>query len=230
MIGMVRDILVGGTDFSTQSINEIKFELNNWINETEKTMEKIIKVRKNLNEQHDNYYNNHTSFNFKERVKESLVFYESVIETSNEILTGLDGVVKDYHVKIAQNISDNAHKLYKSYRRAWKEDRFMHRYDDSLFKEVESIYKEGSDMLGDLWDFSNLASRLKDYVGRGETTTTQVNKNFTDNSSSININNSSNVKFSGDIDNSINKRENHKVSIFPKILKFIKQLYSFKDQ
>lgn len=163
---MVRDMLIGSTDFSSQSIEEIKKELENWIAMVNEVDSTIREIREELNQKYDGYYDNYATFNFKGSVDNSLILYRSVIESSAEILHGLDNGFQEYHVKLARRISMAAHEQHRSYRANWKDDTRRYNYGNPIFNKLESIYTMGSDMLGDLYDFGNLANRLDDFVGR----------------------------------------------------------------
>lgn len=175
---MTRSFMVGVTDYSHQSIDDIKEDLKTWVASLRDTLEKINSY---LNQLGSTPYWAQFDYDFKTVVYSSKKLFETAILDICEVLEDIDYEIKDYHGKLMRNLGDQGSEYYRDYGKVWHGGNVRKEYDKSLFKIVEEIYANGRGMAADLIDLQNLSERLNGFIGRTRRGGTPMGSNITNN-------------------------------------------------
>lgn len=160
---MSQGLIIGGTDYQNQTINDIINDIENWINYSKKIeifFEENIQYLKETK-----YWIENVPFNFR-------IWCEKVISICRTFNTDFNIVLIDIRknficsktINLMNNIGKMSHENYDNFRKAYKEDHIWKDYGNNLFKQVEELYASASDYFGTLFDVNNASNRLKDYM------------------------------------------------------------------
>lgn len=160
---MAQGLIAGFTSYENQSLSDIAGDIRKWIdysNEIAGLIEITITEIKNT----DFYRKIHCDYiGFiydairicKTNVEDLEIVLRSI---ENHTLTESDVELFFKIGKRAVANSDDNKRCYKSGDERW------HDYEDMNFKKIENIYAEFGNYSATLWDVTNAAVRLKDYV------------------------------------------------------------------
>lgn len=175
---MARGFIVGSTDYSNQSLQDILLDLNQWVKylSDSKTIFKSV-----ISELEKESYWSSVDYAFKASCYDLITYFNTAIADLDEVIKGIDSEIKEFHIKLLENLGSTAHEQYEHHRSAWKGYGYKD-YGEDNFKKLEELYAVGCDMTGDMFDLNNLAPRLEQFVGKSKVDitkpTTQVNNNF----------------------------------------------------
>lgn len=161
--------MVGMTDYSHQTIDDMLVDLKEWNKSIKET---LARFEKNIQELKVSGYWNNADYDFKNSCYFLMKFFHTATQDIEEVINGINNEVKSYHIKIVENLAKVAHENYEHHRKIWREVEVKD-YSNKDFRKFEDLYKEGSDMTGDMFDLSNLAKRLSDFEGRAINKSTQ---------------------------------------------------------
>lgn len=165
----MRAMMVGMTDYSHQTIDDMLVDLKEWNKSIKET---LARFEKNIQELKVSGYWNNADYDFKNSCYFLMKFFHTATQDIEEVINGINNEVKSYHIKIVENLAKVAHDNYEHHRKIWREVEVKD-YSNEDFRKFEDLYKEGSDMTGDMFDLSNLAKRLSDFEGRAINKSTQ---------------------------------------------------------
>lgn len=160
---MAKGLLGGMTDYSHQSFTDILDDLES---ERKNTIAFKNNIQANVDHLTANSYWNNVPFDFKSIVAYALRHYNTAIGEFADIVRELKVEVKEHHIKQLSRISEVAQKINVDIGRIWHQEYVNKDYGDPDFTIVENIYASTRDMAVNLLDTSNIADRLKDYVGK----------------------------------------------------------------
>lgn len=193
---MAQGIIAGGTDYSGQTIWEIKSDIENWMKYSQKIKNEFNQT---ISELKDNkYWETEVPFDFRS-------FGEGTIRICDTFYSDFQIVVKSIE---SDNVTKREIELMKniyavaveyedlSWRSFRLKDGCWHDYGNPLFIKAERLYADGRDFYVTLKDVSNALCRMEDYVK--DERITQINDN------SINI---------GDNNDLRNVRINHEQNV-----------------
>lgn len=171
---MAKGLIGGMTDYSHQSFNDIISDLEN---EKENTIAFIAMIEEAVEKSNVNkYWDSKVPYDFKSIVAYSLKHYRTTVTELGEIIEEIKSEVQKHHFRRLQKISKVASEINVEIGQVWNR-----KYDDKIkdygvkdFQHVENVYADIKDVAVNLLDISNLASRLKDYIGK---TNNMGNKN-----------------------------------------------------
>ena len=159
---MAQSPFAGATEYEHQSLEDILADMENWIEIINDT-KSICEV--NINDLKEANYWNRIYDDFKISIIRALRHFDTVISDINRISKGIkNDDIKSTYIKLLQQItkqsSENEDYITKSWHSTdrWKE------YGDSNFRKVEILYEEVKGTALSLFDASNMAMRLKDYM------------------------------------------------------------------
>lgn len=165
---MAKGLLGGMTDYSHQSFRNIISDLEkehknvtDFINAIEANIAKV-KI--------DGYWNQKVSSDFIMIVAYSLKHYKTTQEEFLEISQEIQIEVREHHCKRLQSISTVADEINREIGQIWHRRYNGKEYGNPDFKIVEDIYGDTRDMAVNLLDTSNIAARLKDFIGKTKVT------------------------------------------------------------
>ena len=164
---MAKGIIGGMTDYSHQSFSDILQDLQS---EQRIVSDFIGKIEKNLQIVTDNgFWKSKVISNFKIKVAYSIKHYKTVSQELIQIADEIQFEVKEHHCKRLEKISEVAQEINVDIGRIWNQDYEEYGikdYDDPNFRIVENIYADTRDVSVNLLDMSNIAERLKDFIGK----------------------------------------------------------------
>lgn len=159
---MTRALMVGMTDYSHQSIGDMLVDIDGWIsslNEVIGSLDKTIQTVEEIG------YWSGVDFDFKAICGYSRKFFETSIEGLTEVKQGMNTEIAQYHVNVLKRMYSTAREVHQNLRNIWSEYENKE-YGNPMFRKVEFIDQEIGNMTGDMFDLSNLAGRLEDFIGR----------------------------------------------------------------
>jgi hypothetical protein len=160
---MSRGFIAGMTDYSHQTIDDIISDLKLEVEFIQETLEIIQEKINNLSQK--NYWQT-VPYDFQSIVAYSLKFFDTSVKEILQINIELLIEVKEYHIRQLRKMAKVARDLNSSFGTTWHNDYGFKDYSNSDFRIVELIYAKGRDMVVNMLDISNMASRLEDYVGK----------------------------------------------------------------
>lgn len=171
---MAKGLLGGMTDYNHQSFADI-------LNDLEEEQKRIAFFRDAINLNIDNlttagYWGTAVPGNFKNIVAYSMRHFNTTITELDDIRKDLLVEVKEHHIKRLQKISNVAEEINAKIGQVWHQQYENKDYGNEKFRIVETIYADARDMAVNLLDVSNIAERLKDFIGRTNLKTEPIKK------------------------------------------------------
>ena len=161
---MAKGILGGMTDYNHQSFPDI---LNDIEEERKRTISFKNEIQKNIDTLTANsYWTNNVPFDFKNIIGYALRHFNTSITEFEDLKKDLKTEVKEHHVKRLNKISKVAQEINVDIGKIWHQQYNNKQYGNADFQIVERIYGDTRDMAVNLLDTSNIAERLKDYIGK----------------------------------------------------------------
>lgn len=186
---MAQGFIAGMTSYENQSLQNIVDDIINWIEYSEDTKKAITNKYSEL--KNSEFYKN-ISYDYKAMINEMPMICQTNIDDlrrtlqliqNNAITCQSVELFRKVGMRALENSDDNK-KCFKS-----REEGYWHDYGNPEFHVVEDIYAMFGDYCASLWDITNAASRLKDYINIPEEITTMKYEN-----NSINIGNNNKIK------------------------------------
>lgn len=169
---MAKGLIGGMTDYNHQSFTDI---LSDLADERNRTIKFLDAIKANIEKLNDNsYWAQHVPHDFKIIVGYAQKHYETAIAEFNDIVKDLEIEVRENHINRLRKISTVASEINREIGKIWHQQYDRNDYGNSDFIIVESIYADTRNMAVNLLDISNIAIRLKDFIGKQGT---QMKKN-----------------------------------------------------
>lgn len=156
-------MIAGMTDYSHQTLDDIVKELESYLDSLMYIQNLLITHRKTLI---DNGYWDKVNGDFRGTIVYAMKFYDTCIKEINEILSEILLEIQQHHVTRIQSLYTTADELNLRFGDVWHREYMPKEYGNENFWLVEQMYAKGRDMSVDMLDLSNLAARLKDFVGK----------------------------------------------------------------
>lgn len=216
---MAQGFIAGMTNYENQSLADISEDITRWITYSEKTKNDINELLSKLK---DTAFYSHVPYDYKAMIHEMPQICQTNIDDFKRTLEAIQARALtqgnvDLFWKIGTRAVENGNdnkKYYKS-----RDDGYWHDYGNPEFKMVEDIYAMFGDYCATLWDVTNAASRLKDYIDIPKEVTAMKYEN-----NSVNIGNNNRInssvigsKNSAEIEQEIAVPEGNKESLASKI-------------
>lgn len=160
---MARADTAGMTDYSHQSIDDILKDLNNCLIVLKATIPLLEDEHRKLAE--NKYWKNVVS-EYKWIFSRTNIFFETVIKEIEEIKEQLLIEVQTNHVQRLHKLDKTSYEIYMEWNDVWINDVKSKEYGNPNFLILESLRNRCGNILLNLFDLSNMAERLKDYLGR----------------------------------------------------------------
>lgn len=161
---MTRALIVGSTDYSSQSLEEIKTDLDAWVSSLSSSIETLESYKQLLIE--SNYWTS-VYGPFRSLVEKTIYLFRSYKNEIESIVVEMNSTIQDNHVKRLLRIGENGLAINLKNGSLWHRQYpdNLKDYNNDQFGIVESIYGEIGDMAGDLQDLCNVANKLGDFIG-----------------------------------------------------------------
>jgi len=160
---VVRSLFAGMSDYSHQSFDDMLSDLKTLVNILKQTSN-ILKG--NAEKLKELKYWDKIPIDFTALIQRSIKFYNTSIQEISEIVKEIQEEVRSDHVRRLCTLSKTARKLNNDYGTIWHQKYDNKEYNNKYFKLVEELYREGRQMAIDMLDLSNIAVRLKDFIGK----------------------------------------------------------------
>jgi len=160
---VARSLFAGMSDYSHQSFDDMLSDLKTWVNNLKQTSN-ILKG--NVEKLKELKYWDKIPIDFIILIQRSIKFYNTSIQEISEIVEEIQEEVRPDHVARIRRLYKVAIELDFDYGRIWHQKYNNKEYGNKDFKLVEELYGEGRQMAIDMKDLSNLAARLKDFIGK----------------------------------------------------------------
>lgn len=154
------------TDYSHQSLSEIKTDLNHWKNCSSRM---ILKIDKYFEKLKNVDYLENISADFRLEIIYLKRYFATVVEEIDLILKDIEVEVIENHIVRLNKLSEIADKGNKDIGVLWNKDIYWKDYRNENFKIVEYLYADTRDLVASLSDLSNIALRLNDFLGSMKT-------------------------------------------------------------
>lgn len=213
---MPQGFIAGGTSYENQSLSDILTDIQNWINISNETLDFFVKT---TDEVKNSDFFKKVPYEYKAMIyevpqicKTNIEDFTKVFEAINKNELSKDKVelFRKIGVRAFASNEDNK-KYFKS-----RDDGYWHDYDNADFRKIEKLYQEYGDYTATLWDVTNAASRLLDYV---DVVKDVINMKYED--KSINIGDGNTIVDSAigtNNKNNHNRASKNKESLFSKII------------
>jgi hypothetical protein len=124
-------------------------------------------IENNIQELDKSGYWKKQPYDFKSIIAYSLKHYKTTKEELQDIREDIQKTVKEHHCKRLSRIASVGKDIDNKIGQYWHNDYEMHKdYSNPNFHFIENIYGDTRDMAVTLLDYSNLAQRLKDFIGK----------------------------------------------------------------
>lgn len=192
----MQGFLAGMTDYSEQTMKNIREDICDWIEYTKRIKDDYENTQKLIDK---NYWNNTVPFDFKLFCMSFPSICDTLLSDFNIVLKeSSDNSCSPKSIKIMKNIYNVVVENKKHNNSTFKnrEDGHWKSYNDENYKLTESLYCMAGDFLATLFDVSNAACRMEDYMEEdSKFIISQTNNNFLSNiDSSIHIGNGNTIK------------------------------------
>lgn len=186
---MAQSFLAGMTSYENQSLNNIAEDIAIWIKYSEDSKTEIIKK---LSELKKTEFYKKIPYDYLTMIHEMPMICQTNIDDLHQTLQAIQiNTITSQNVDLFRKVGVRAIKNGEDNKKCFKlrEDGYWHDYGNPEFHMVEDIYATFGDYCATLWDITNAASRLKDYVNIPEEITTMKYEN-----NSINIGSNNKIK------------------------------------
>lgn len=171
---MAQGIIGGATSYEEQSLKDILLDIMGWMEYTDKiknSMDIWLKVSK------ENGFWQNVEFDFQMTVYSSIAFFNTIVEDLEMVKVAIEtNNITEREVLLLRKIGRKSIEYNHEYPRTYRsEKRYWHDYGNPKFEIVENMYAKGRDYFVTLQDACNAASRLEDYMNRGQTINNTMN-------------------------------------------------------
>lgn len=163
---MAKGLIGGCTDYSHQSFNDLISDLKD---EKENTIAFIKMIEESIQKANENrYWDDKVPYDFKSIIAYSLKHYRTAVTELEELVNEIQQEVQKNHIKRLQTMSKVADEINSKIGQIWnrKYDERQKDYGKNDFFHVERVYEDTRGMAVNLLDVSNIAGRLKDFIGK----------------------------------------------------------------
>lgn len=160
---MSQGIIAGATSYENQSLSDIIKDIKAWISYSEELCEEINCRIKEL--KCSEFYPK-IPYNYWAVIVSIPKICKTNIEDLTQVLSAIDThTLSEKKVELFYKVGKNSIKNSEENRKCYRcNDERWHDYDNADFRKVETIYADFGDYCATLWDVTNAASRLKDYI------------------------------------------------------------------
>src|SRR3989344_6206677 len=159
---MTQSLFAGSTNYTSQTLAHMVKDLKNFITFFDDTTKSIAENVQRL--ETANYWAT-VPQDFRMLIEYTINWFgKTALSDMRQILRDLPAGVRENHVRRLQAIGKQAIQLNRDYGKVWHQDYGHKDYDSPEFRVVETLYKDGRDMMGTLMDMDNLAVRLADFI------------------------------------------------------------------
>jgi len=160
---MVRSMIAGDTNYSSQTLQEMSEDLKEWVESLEDTCNRLTKLSEEL---HASGYWENVDSGFQDLILHCTAVYARAGKEIQDVLSEIGNEVQTNHVSRINTLGKTGNELNHNLGQAWHRDYPRKEYGNPEFRKVERLYCVARDMAAGMLDLMNLASRLEDFVGK----------------------------------------------------------------
>ncbi|KFZ26604.1 MAG: hypothetical protein KQ78_01193 [Candidatus Izimaplasma bacterium HR2] len=195
---MSQGMFAGATDYSHQSLEDIKEDIEKWIEYGEETNKLITNSIVKLKE--TNFWNS-VPFDFQSTLGGTIKYTNTFKSDGLLILEAINnGQITNKEVTLLRNLGNQAIEYNDHYGKTYNSESRWKDYSNPDFRIAEKLYQNGRDYVISLMDAQNASFRLEDYESKGESTVNKIDiqgkKIKTGDISQGNVKQESSTKFS----------------------------------
>ncbi|SFR71222.1 hypothetical protein [Anaeromicropila populeti] len=170
---MAQGIIGGATSYNEQSLLDILSDINDWIAYTSDRKAFILAQREKLNISH---YWNTIPFNFQMTILTTISYFNTILYDLNLVKKSIENnCITEKEVLLLRNIGKKSIEYNCEYGRTYNEERRWKDYGNTDFRVAEEVYGRGRDYFVTMQDAGNAASRLEDYMEKGQVINNTLN-------------------------------------------------------
>lgn len=170
---MTRGALVGCTDYSHQMLSDVVGDLNA---EAKLVGEILAQIDANIAALRESgYWQSHVSHDFEMATLYALRHYRTAKAEMAEISNEIRREVQAHHCARLRTVAAVAKEIHGNIGIAWHQHYDKKEYGVDSFQMVERVYCDIRDIAGNLIDVANMAIRLEDFVGKGQSSHGRAN-------------------------------------------------------
>lgn len=207
---MAQGFMAGFTTYENQSLSDIVEDIGNWIDYSEKTIEFFENT---IDEIKNTAFYNKISYDYKSFMYEAIQICRTNIEDFKQVLNAIEqnqltSEKVDLFFKIGKRAVSNSEENKKCFK-GYGDERW-HDYGNPDFHKVEDLYAKFGDYSATLWDVTNAAVRLRDYIDVPKEVTSLKYENKSINIGNGNTITKSAIGYDNQVDNQIEETKTEK--------------------
>lgn len=216
---MAQSCIAGGTSYENQSISDIVEDIKRWIEYSDSVR---LEFEKALIKVKGTEFYKKVPFDYKAMMFEVPNICKTNADDFRIVLDAIENrAITNEKVNLLWKIGKRAHLNFEDNKKYFKlrDDGYWHEYDNPEFRIIENLYATFGDYCATLWDVTNAASRLRDYIDipkeistmKYEDNSIKIGDNNSINNSAIGANNSAKVSHTE------HKEQEQQESLFAKV-------------
>lgn len=163
---MAQGIIGGATSYEEQSVLDILSDVNDWIDYTADRKTFILTQRDKLN---TSGLWDKIPFNFQLTILTTISYFDTILYDLNIVKKSIENnCITEKEVILLRNIGKKSREYNREYGKTYKEEERWKDYGNPDFRVAEEVYGKGRDYFVTMQDAGNAASRLEDYMEKGQ--------------------------------------------------------------
>lgn len=155
---------IGATDYSDQSLSEMREDIVFWKNFSNEVHSKFDQALSSFSKNTNKSWEK-APMNFKIWCNKIVKITKTFIEDLGYVLDCIDNnTINQRCISLLKNIGESTERYLQAFKESFDSEYQWKDYGEADYRIVEDLYCEGGDYFGTLWDSSNLASRLEDFM------------------------------------------------------------------
>lgn len=163
---MSQGLFAGFTNYSEQSISDIKKDITRWIDYSERIKKEFQSTIDNLTK---SGYWDYVPYDYSSFCEEIPALCDTFIADFNIVLSAIsEDKITQREITLMENIHNVVRQKERELVSAYKGgDTLWHNYGDNNFAQAEALYKHVRDYFVTLFDVDNAAGRMEHYMRDG---------------------------------------------------------------
>ncbi|MDF2609307.1 MAG: hypothetical protein K0R92_781 [Lachnospiraceae bacterium] len=162
---MTQGIIGGATSYEEQSLLDILCDINNWIDYTSDRKAFILTQKDKLD---NSLFWDKIPFDFQLTILTTISYFDTILYDLNIVKKSIENsCITEKEVILLRNIGRKSREYNREYGKTYKDEHLWKDYGNPDFHVAEEIYSEGRDYFVTLQDAGNAASRLENYMEKG---------------------------------------------------------------
>lgn len=177
---MAQGLIAGGTDYSEQTILDIKSDIEYWMKYSQEIKNEFTQTITELKQ--NNYWETKVPYDFRAfclsvgKICDTIYSDFQVVKTAieNDMITKREVTLMRHIFELVCKCEDEDIHTFKNV----DQDGYWYEYGHPMFTKVEDLYGDCGDFFATLKDVSNAAYRMEDYVKEEIVSQTSINNSL----------------------------------------------------